>query len=59
LKGLSNPAKYWDLYREYYDSTQKRSERQFDEVAGRVFAEAYKLEIQRLAKLRAARRDPD
>ena len=59
LKGLSNPAKYWDLYREYYDSTQKRAERQFDEVAGRVFAEAYKLEIQRLAKMRAARRDPD
>lgn len=59
LKGLSNPAKYWDLYQEYYDSTQKRSERQFDEVAGRVFAEAYKSEIQRLAKLRAARRDPD
>ena len=59
LKGASNRTKYWDLYREFYDTTNKRSERQFDEVSGRVFAEAYKLELERLAKLRAARRDPD
>ncbi|KPK60063.1 MAG: hypothetical protein AMJ59_08150 [Gammaproteobacteria bacterium SG8_31] len=59
LKGLSNPAKYWDLYREHYDLTEKRSERSFDEVTARVFAKAYEAEIRRLAKLRAARRDPD
>lgn len=59
LKGLSNPAKYWDLYREHYDVTEKRSERSFDEVTARVFAEAYTAEIARLAKLRAAKRDPD
>lgn len=59
LKGLSNPAKYWDLYREHYDLTEKRAERSFDEVTARVFAEAYAKEIKRLAKLRAARRDPD
>ncbi len=59
LKGLSNPAKYWDLYREHYDLAQKRAERSFDEVTARVFAEAYTKEIKRLAKLRAAGRDPD
>ena len=30
-----------------------------DEVTARVFAKAYEAEIRRLAKLRAARRDPD
>ena len=59
LKGMSNPAKYWDLYREHYEVTDKRSERSFDEITARVFAEAYTEEIARLAKLRAARRDPD
>ncbi len=59
LKGLSNPAKYWDLYREHFDLTSKRSERSFDEVTARVFVEAYSAEIERLGKLRAARRDPD
>lgn len=59
LKGMSNPAKFWDLYREHYDLTEKRAERSFDEVTARVFAEAYSAEIRRLAKLRAAGRDPD
>jgi type VI secretion system protein len=59
LKGMSNRAKYWDLYREHYEVTEKRSERSFDEVTARVFAEAYTAEIGRLAKLRTARRDPD
>lgn len=59
LKGISKPAKYWDLYREHYDIASKRSERSFDEVTARVFAEAYAAEIKRLAKLRMARRDPD
>lgn len=59
LKGMSNPAKFWDLYREHYDLTEKRAERSFDEVTARVFAEAYAAEIRRLAKLRAAGRDPD
>ncbi len=59
LKGMSNPAKYWDLYREHYDLTEKRSERNFDEVTARVFADAYLKEIARLTKLRAAKRDPD
>jgi len=59
LKGLSNPAKYWDLYREHFDLAQQRAERSFDEVTARVFAEAYTKEIRRLAKLRAAGRDPD
>ena len=59
LKGMSNPAKFWDLYREHYDLAEKRAERSFDEVTARVFAEAYSAEIRRLAKLRAAGRDPD
>lgn len=59
LKGMSNPAKFWDLYREHYDLTEKRAERSFDEVTARVFAEAYSAEIRRLARLRTAGRDPD
>jgi len=59
LKGLNNPAKYWDLYREHFDLTEKRSERSFDDVTARVFAEAYTEEIARLARLRTAKRDPD
>ncbi len=57
LKGLRNPAKYWDLYREHYDTVSRRAERFFDEVTGRVFAETYASEIRRIARLRAAGRE--
>ena len=59
LKGLRNPAKYWDLYQEHYDTVAKRAERTFDEITGPVFAETYAAEIRRIAKLRAAGRDDD
>jgi type VI secretion system FHA domain protein len=59
LKGMRNPAKYWDLYQEHYDTVSKRAERIFDEITGPVFAETYAAEIRRIARLRAAGREPD
>lgn len=59
LKGLRNPAKYWDLYQEHYDTVSKRAEMTFDEITARVFAETYAAEIRRIAKLRAAGRETD
>jgi type VI secretion system protein ImpI len=49
LLGMSNEAKYWDLFREFYASVQKDSDRSFDEVVGQVFIQAYEAEIQRLS----------
>ena len=49
LLGMSNEAKYWDLFREFYASVQKNSEKSFDETVGQVFAAAYEAEIKRLS----------
>ncbi len=49
LLGMSNEAKYWDLFREFYASVQKNSEKSFDESVGQVFAAAYEAEIKRLS----------
>jgi predicted component of type VI protein secretion system len=59
LKGMRNPAKYWDLYQEHYDTVSRRAERMFDDITGPVFAETYAAEIRRIARLRAAGREPD
>ena len=49
LLGMSNEAKYWDLFREFYASVQENSEKSFDETVGQVFAEAYEAEVKRLS----------
>lgn len=48
LLGMSNQAKYWDLYGEFYQSVEKDSEASFENIVGQVFIEAYEAEIRRL-----------
>lgn len=48
LLGMSNRAKYWDLYREYYATVARRSDASFEEIVGKVFAKEYEAEIRRL-----------
>jgi type VI secretion system protein ImpI len=49
LLGMSNEAKYWDLFQEYYASVRKNSDQSFDEIVGQVFIQAYDAEIRRLS----------
>jgi len=49
LIGMSNKAKYWDLYGEFYQSVENDSEASFEDVVRQVFIEAYEAEIKRLA----------
>jgi len=49
LLGMSNEAKYWDLFREFYASVQKDSDKNFDDIVGQVFIEAYEAETRRLS----------
>ena len=59
LLGMSNEAKYWDLFCEFYASAQKDSDRNFDEIVGQIFAQAYEAEIQRLSGDPATKDKPE
>jgi type VI secretion system FHA domain protein len=48
LLGIKNKSKYWDLYADFYASVAGSSDKKFDELVGRRFAEAYEAEIRRI-----------
>ena len=48
LLGIKNKSKYWDLYADFYAGVAGSSDKKFDELVGRRFAEAYEAEIRRI-----------
>ena len=49
LLGISNKAKYWDLYREFYENLARRADERFDEVFEQTYKRIYQAERDRQA----------
>ena len=49
LLGISNKAKYWDLYREFYENLARRADERFGEVFEQTYQRIYQAERDRQA----------